>query len=210
MTYDTEYAKRLVRFHQREHGALLRQEVVNSIRAVAGRNGPKSIAVLDYGCGLGHFSEELARVLAPSIMVTGYDPNLLTLHGGTPIPKQRSVKFTPRLASAERGTYDAVVCSNVLGHTKDPKEELQAMHSMLRFSGRLLLTVPSRLYEQAMLPKNLLSGYRSDPTLLHRWYGWQLAGLVRECGFLVGRMQGVSRVSSFFYEDTFIEAVKYE
>ena len=53
------------------------------------------------------------------------------------------------MAPVEAGTFDVVLCSQVLEHVRDPALALSEIHRVLAPEGRLVLTVPflSRLHE---------------------------------------------------------------
>lgn len=65
------------------------------------------------------------------------------------------------------GTFDAVVMSHVLGHVEDPVAMLDDAQWSLKSGGTLIIAGPNPAYDRLMIPYNILTGYRSDPTLRH-------------------------------------------
>lgn len=179
MSTDTGYKNRLQAFHERPHG----QAIDSWLRAYVHRVLPYKL--LDYGCGLGLNVKDYALSgLVGSAL--GYDPvNVLPETG----PRFELTKDRARVP----GEYDVVVCTSVLGHVRQPLQLIAEFSDWVSANGLLLLTIPSRLYEQAMFLPNLVTGYRSDPTLLHRWYAWQLRRVVEQAGFSTVEITGLSR-----------------
>jgi SAM-dependent methyltransferase len=77
--------------------------------------------ILDYGGGLGYFSQA-ARLMGHD--ATTYDPAM----AGTPPPS---------------GAFDTVVCHHVLEHARRPEEMLAAVERLLTSSGTLVVAVPN-------------------------------------------------------------------
>jgi 2-polyprenyl-3-methyl-5-hydroxy-6-metoxy-1,4-benzoquinol methylase len=61
--------------------------------------------------------------------------------------------------------FDRVIAAHVLGHVEDPQSEVSRMYWTLRGGGRLAIVVPNVVYDRLMIPMNLVTGYRSDPTI---------------------------------------------
>lgn len=186
------YPERLRKFHERPHGRLVDAALMHALEGL-----PTGASVLDYGCGTGVFLDSLSHE-RPELRLCGFDP---TWGGGF-------VGAGVRLHRYELPPHqvDAIVCSEVLGHVDRPDETLLGMRMLLKQHGMLLLVIPSKTYEWAMTVPNLLTGYKSDPTMLHRWFSYQLADLVREAGFVVQSVVGVSPVLGALHESILLTA----
>jgi 2-polyprenyl-3-methyl-5-hydroxy-6-metoxy-1,4-benzoquinol methylase len=199
--YGPEYAERLRRFHLRPHGAILREEVLDILSHA---QLPEKARVLEVGCGTGQFCRSISEQY-PEFRVVGFDPNLHNwkdaLDGGS-----HGVQYTSSYEDLGVG-YDVVLCTNVLGHMKSPPTALSDMHWRLKPGGLLIITIPSKAYEQAMTLSNKLRGYKSDPTLLHRWYGWELRRLITSEYFRDVRSYGLTpKWFGLLREDTVVIA----
>lgn len=99
--------------------------------------------VLELGCGYGVISRQLSQ--AQGCTVTGVEidpvsadqarPYLHSLHVGT-------LEGDEWLA-AVRGTYDVIVCADVLEHLRDPAYTLGQLLTLLAPDGRLVASVPN-------------------------------------------------------------------
>lgn len=105
----------------------------------------KNIKVLDVGCGVGALSLYLA---SNGAVVTGVDisPRAIAIARDaahqTKLNKQ--VEFqTGGLVLAKKGTYDLVLCSEVIEHIPDDHSFITRLASQLKPGGVLMLTTPS-------------------------------------------------------------------
>lgn len=208
-----DYLNRLEAFHKRPHGKaiddlvveyVLQQKLESDSNHLTDTHGsspgssPQPSVMLEIGCGAGHLARRLAARFS-HLHVVAIDPNYW--YDAQARNPHARIAYRPELKSSAR-KYDTVVCCNVLGHLEHPLSALQDMRDALAIGGYLIISVPSRLYEQAMSVKNWLTGYRSDPTLLHRWYDWQLAGLVELLGLQLIAKHDVSTKLGFLCEST--------
>jgi glycosyltransferase involved in cell wall biosynthesis len=103
--------------------------------------------VLEVGSGTGLMTKYLAGV-AERLTATDLDPDYVALLGrqyaGAPNVEVRALDLA-RLADAgfAPGTYDTVLCSNVLEHIEDDARALHAMRGLLAPGGRVVLIVPA-------------------------------------------------------------------
>lgn len=100
---------------------------------------------LDVGCGTGRLTFALAK---RGYDVLGIDPNERVIELARQIGQKQgpAVRFevadvgTPGVV--EPGTYDVVVCSEVLEHVEDYRPIIEGMYAALRPGGRLVISVP--------------------------------------------------------------------
>ena len=151
--------------------------------------------VLDAGCGTGWFTQELARRRA----------EVVALDIGHTLLKEVERKHDQarlvqsdlqRLAFASNH-FDAIICTEAIEHTPDPRRSVSELLRVLRPGGILALTVPNRVWHFSVSVASLLNirpykGYenwvrRRD---LHDW--------VTESGATVERMIGFNLFPLFY------------
>jgi 2-polyprenyl-6-hydroxyphenyl methylase/3-demethylubiquinone-9 3-methyltransferase len=97
--------------------------------------------VLDLGCGDGRVAGELAR---RGFRVTGTDPSSVALERARAAHPE--VAFEPPTADGSLpfadGSFDAVVCLNVLEHVADTQRLMSEARRVLAPAGRLAIAVP--------------------------------------------------------------------
>ena len=91
--------------------------------------------VLDLGCGFGDFGGELAKL---GCQVTLADDESFVLPAYSSLPF-RSINID-RNDLKSLGTYDLVICSNVLEHLPKPVRFIQSAHELLKPRGTLYLS----------------------------------------------------------------------
>lgn len=99
--------------------------------------------ILDIGCGNGNISIYLGM---QGYQVTGIDISEKTIRKARSINRLPNVEF--KVSSAEalgntNETFDAIVCSEVLEHLRDPGMILSYVGRLLGFNGILIVTVPN-------------------------------------------------------------------
>jgi len=102
------------------------------------------LKVLDAGCGTGWFTREIAR--------RGAD--VVSLDIGRSLLQETARKHhAARLTQANllalgfaSGTFDAVVCTEVIEHTPEPRRAVRELVRVLKPGGVLALTVPNRVW----------------------------------------------------------------
>jgi SAM-dependent methyltransferase len=102
--------------------------------------------ILEVGSGTGLLTRYLAS--RGDLVATDLDAEYVELLGrtfaGNPHVAVRQLDLG-RLADAdlERGTFDTVICSNVLEHIEDDQQALGAMRELLAPGGRVVLVIPA-------------------------------------------------------------------
>ena len=154
--------------------------------------------VLDLGCGDGRITALIAREGAE---VTGVDPSEVALErarAANPGLDFRSSAPDGSLPFAD-GSFDVVVCMNVLEHVADTQRLMSEARRVLRSGGRLAIAVPDHGRLQRAL--TALVSFEShhdplEPTL--RYYTRRsLAALLAEFGYGEVELAGAGGVPLF-------------
>ena len=107
--------------------------------------------VLDFGCGMGRISRELANV---GCRVVGMDSSILMLE--VAINYVDNNNFTPLINTATlpfvlKPEFELVICSFVLQHVEDPIKEIKFLKSVMTNDATLVLVnEPYRLVPTGM------------------------------------------------------------
>jgi len=172
---DASFAKYQERgaYHWREIGAHLLGHnafTAERYRLVADRatlaHGQR---VLDYGCGDGALLGVLARHAAGrSIALHGYDPNALAIQYAGAALQARGINASLHASTAAiaPGSFDCIVCTEVIEHASVPADLLQDLATLLKPGGRLVVTTPIRLTE-----------FPEDPNHVQEWFPTEFARL---------------------------------
>jgi SAM-dependent methyltransferase len=141
-----------------------------------------SDVVFEYGVGLGW---NLAMLKGRRRL--GYD--VAEFLG--PGLEARGIEFVPETGSLETGSVDYVICHHTLEHLQAPVLALREMKRLLRFGGRIWLSVP---YERERRYREF---HPDEPN--HHLYSWNvqtLGNLLVEMGFVLGE----ARLGRFGYD----------
>lgn len=140
--YDDQWT-RLTDFLRYNPGARHRRRLVlASLRRAGVTNG----SVLDVGCGLGEMIDFLADA-EPRIQFTGVDFSSVAIDRC----RERRPEFDWIVHDVTSGpipgSFDAVICSEVLEHLEEPRAAVQHLAAAVKPDGFLILTVPhGRVY----------------------------------------------------------------
>jgi ubiquinone/menaquinone biosynthesis C-methylase UbiE len=156
-------------------------------------------AVVDYGCGPGMLSLELARRVGPDGMVYGVDINKLFLERAREHARSAGLAGCTEFRRSEGGRLpledacaDRVVCKNVLEYVDDPDETLREFRRVLRPGGRahLLDSDWGMLAVEPLGPERLEEIF-SAARIAYKTplIGRQLHGRLRAAGFRDVRVQ---------------------
>lgn len=163
--------------------------------------------VLELGCGYGVISRQLSQVQQCTVTGVEIDPDsaekarpyLHALHVGTLEGED--------WLQAVQGTYDVIVCADVLEHLRDPAHTLAQLITLLSPRGRLVASVPN--VGHAGIIAALLGGrFDYTPTGLldetHlRFFTWDsLERMLNNAGLEVARRETVNAGG---YHEQFLE-----
>ena len=164
-------------------GQLLREEDVRGKR------------VLDAGAGTGRFSKLLAD----------WGANLVSMDlGENLLARIREKCKTEAVVGSildipfPAGRFDLVFCTEVIEHTTDPRRAVAELTRVLAPGGRLVLTVPNRLWRPAVLVANAL---HLRPYLGHEnWVHYRdLRSWVETDGLQVERQEGFNLLPHTYF-----------
>jgi 2-polyprenyl-3-methyl-5-hydroxy-6-metoxy-1,4-benzoquinol methylase len=100
--------------------------------------------VLDAGCGSGLFTADL---VARGAEVTSIDIGRgLVQEARKKAPAASLAQSSLQAIGFASGTFDAVLCTEVIEHTPDPRLSLGELFRVLKPGGTLVVTVPNRLW----------------------------------------------------------------
>ena len=141
-------------------------------------------SVLDVGCGLGHWSRELARVLPQVTEITGVDPDSswvkqarLTVDEGA-AAKTTVVQGRGENLPFPDGQFDLVTCQTVLIHVPDVVAVLREMGRVVRPGGTVLLAEPNNLAGQLVRSSGVGPGDAKALLSTHVFYATCEAGKI--------------------------------
>lgn len=129
---------------------------------------PSGGAILDIGCGNGNISIALGL---QGYRVTGIDISEKTILKARSLNRLPNVEFM--VSSAEelgktQEKFDAIICSEVLEHLKDPEVILSHVGRLLHSHGLLIVTVPNGRGPREMLVTRPLQKLRKRNGLMWR------------------------------------------
>lgn len=129
-----EYQHGLVRHHF--------QRVTRYILDALERYAPPRPCILDAGCGDGVTTKVLAEV--PGARVTGADYNPLRLRRARKyVPEARFVRADLRAMPFRSGSFDAVLCNQVVEHVREDRAVLRELFRVAKPGGVVIVGVPN-------------------------------------------------------------------
>ena len=144
----------------------------------------QGMTVLELGCGVGYFTQELVRSEA-NVVAIDVSPELLEIaRSNCSAPNVQYQLENAHELSYDDAVFDSVVGSSVLHHLEIEKA-LRDVYRVLRPAGTIFFTEPNMLNPQIAVQKNIPRikrklGDSPDETAFFRW---QLKRLLEETGY---------------------------
>jgi 2-polyprenyl-6-hydroxyphenyl methylase/3-demethylubiquinone-9 3-methyltransferase len=162
----------------REHFSMLRT-MLNPARFGFFRDVLKNEArvgnrMLDVGCGGGLLAEEFARL---GLYVTGVDPSLSSVTTARNHARQSGLQIDYLTATGEKlpfanGSFDSVVCADVLEHVDSPPVVIAEISRVLKNGGVFLYDTINRTLRSRVAVIGIFQEWkwtRCAPPNLHDW-----------------------------------------
>ncbi len=162
-----------------EYDRIADRKRVDFITNVLKESLPLQSRILDVGCGNGVISRHLGRV---GFRVIGIDVSEKTIEKARASTTLPNVSFMNKSAEeliAEGEQYDAVICSEVLEHLKNPAALLQVLHGCLKENGKLIVTVPNGKGPREMFVTRPILNMRNKNNFLWK----MISGIKRVLGY---------------------------
>jgi len=116
---------------------------------------PDEGPTLDVGCGNGIYTAWLAKKAAPAVGIDHHLGNLAW--GKNEFPDVQFLSSNGETLPFRDEFFNAVMCTEVLEHTKDDRRTLQEIHRVTKPGGYLLLSTPHRGLFTGLDPDNVLN-----------------------------------------------------
>jgi 2-polyprenyl-3-methyl-5-hydroxy-6-metoxy-1,4-benzoquinol methylase len=132
--------------HWWHHHAFTAERYRRSLAAAGNIAGKRA---LDFGCGDGAFLGLVAKAVGENGSAVGFDPNdegrrlaayMLAKHG-------LKAEVVGETKSIPDGSFDVVICNEVIEHVHEPLQLLAEIHRLLKPGGTAVVTTPIRLHE---------------------------------------------------------------
>jgi len=111
-------------------------------------NNSKNLTILDFGCGVGTLSFYFAN---QGHTVEGYDISSEAIHlanlSSKKLNLEKKTKFYNskiRFLNKQKRRFNLIICSEVLEHIKNDKEQLSIFYKSLKKGGKIFISVPSK------------------------------------------------------------------
>jgi 2-polyprenyl-6-hydroxyphenyl methylase/3-demethylubiquinone-9 3-methyltransferase len=167
--------------------------VVATLRNAGANSGSR---VLDIGSGGGFLA---ARLADAGYEVTGIDPSMAAVRGAAAHVHASFARAVGEKLPFADGSFDSVVCSEVLEHVEDPGGVIAEASRVLRPGGVFVFSLPNRTLLSKLVLIDIAQHNRFTRVLpkdLHDWNRFigsrDLCGLARRHGLEVQDIQGVS------------------
>lgn len=190
------------RYRQADHCHIKTEElhVFKHIEKIAQQH-PKSIRLLDIGCGTGRITKVIQDM---GLQVKGID------FSGVAVHKARQRGLTVEVVDLDSGIpepdqhYDIVLAGDIIEHVFDPINVLKECHRVLKDDGTCLLTIPHDL--SIMVRLRALAGHthqeisyrRVGVVKHHTVFSWPLLKfMLQQAGFTSDKVTRVTNIGHF-------------
>src|SRR5581483_8818510 len=139
--------------------------------------------VLELGCGIGIFTELLARSTEAVIVGVDISHDLLR-RARARCPEGRFERGAIESLPHRAGTFDAVLGSSILHHL-EVETALKEVFRVLRPGGRFVVAEPNMMNPQILIQKNVppIKRWAGDSPDETAFFRWPLARQLARCGF---------------------------
>lgn len=170
----------LPRNSPRYYQDMLRYDVITAIM-------PKSAKkILDIGCGDGYLSYMLAKRGKQTISVDFSMNRLKKLDRISNSNEILRIQTDATQLGLVSGTFDAVICSEVIEHIEDFMAVLKEAYRTLQTGGTLIVTVPNKERIKHIICPHCQKSFNQDGHL-HHFDKESLSAALMEAGFKVTR-----------------------
>lgn len=129
---------------------------------------PAGGTVLDVGCGNGVISRHLGKQGFNVFGIDVSEKTILQAKAMTSLPNVQFKVISAEQLVADGKKYDAVICSEVLEHLKQPSLLLNVLYDCLKDNGKLIVTVPNGNGPREVLITKPVQKMQSTNSLLWR------------------------------------------
>ncbi|MGH9320915.1 MAG: class I SAM-dependent methyltransferase [Vicinamibacteria bacterium] len=177
------------------HNAFNAERYRRVLRAAAPLAG---FRVLDYGCGDGALLGWISRAVGSNGEAVGLEPNEEGRAAARHMLSRHSLpaRLCASPQELESGSFDRVICSEVIEHVADVEGLLRDIHRVLKPDGLAVLTTPIRLTE---VPE--------EPSHVREWFPSEFAALFEAGPFHLRRHEQVipsATTEVFFWRPRFL------
>ncbi|MGH9332524.1 MAG: class I SAM-dependent methyltransferase [Vicinamibacteria bacterium] len=143
------------------HNAFNAERYRRVLRAAAPLAG---FRVLDYGCGDGALLGWISRAVGSNGEAVGLEPNEEGRAAARHMLSRHSLpaRLCASPQELESGSFDRVICSEVIEHVADVEGLLRDIHRVLKPDGLAVLTTPIRLTEVPEEPSHVREWFPSE------------------------------------------------
>jgi 2-polyprenyl-6-hydroxyphenyl methylase / 3-demethylubiquinone-9 3-methyltransferase len=140
------------------------------------KTGPENLTVLEVGCGGGLLSEEIARL---GFITTGVDPSEVSLRTASEHSRVSNLSITYVAGSGENlqfesGSFDAVVCCDVLEHVNDLPKVISEVSRVLKTGGIFIYDTFNRTFFSRIIAIKIMQEWKWSAVLPGNLHVWEM------------------------------------
>jgi 2-polyprenyl-6-hydroxyphenyl methylase / 3-demethylubiquinone-9 3-methyltransferase len=154
--------------------AIPRVQYVHRVLTEQSQLTPKSIQVLDLGCGGGLVAEEMAQL---GYCVTGIDPSERSIAVARAQAHEAGLAIDYRNGAGEslpfeRGTFDAAYCLDVLEHVSDVEKVIAEIQRVLKPGGLFVFDTINRTLRSKLLAIKIMQDWQATSVMPPNFHDW--------------------------------------